>query len=168
MNVTEQLAVITAAENENETAFCKNCGGKLEHTPGRKPKKFCSDKCRMAWWYKKRRSGADQNAEGNGMTLRQKHSIRILRNLGFGYQKIANDLSLKKHQVRDYCRYHGLTGNAKQNMISVLESRFGRDTDSCTVKNYCWFCGNETKLTRKFCCDKCRYAYNYKRRTGKT
>lgn len=26
------------------------CGAALMQIPHRKPKKFCSDKCRMAWW----------------------------------------------------------------------------------------------------------------------
>jgi endogenous inhibitor of DNA gyrase (YacG/DUF329 family) len=31
---------------------CANCGKPLCHTPGKKQKRFCSDKCRMAWWTK--------------------------------------------------------------------------------------------------------------------
>ena len=31
---------------------CANCGRLLMHTPGAKRKRFCSDKCRMAWWAK--------------------------------------------------------------------------------------------------------------------
>ncbi|WP_088227363.1 helix-turn-helix domain-containing protein [Desulfosporosinus sp. FKB] len=30
--------------------LCPNCGKSLEHQPGRKRRKFCSDKCRMTWW----------------------------------------------------------------------------------------------------------------------
>lgn len=30
--------------------FCLSCGVKVEQTPGRKEKKFCSDACRMRWW----------------------------------------------------------------------------------------------------------------------
>jgi len=30
--------------------YCKQCGQEMEITAGRKLKKFCSDKCRMAWW----------------------------------------------------------------------------------------------------------------------
>jgi len=30
--------------------YCKQCGQEIEIIPGRKLKKFCSDKCRMAWW----------------------------------------------------------------------------------------------------------------------
>lgn len=30
--------------------FCKYCGRVVDQAPGRKEKKFCSDKCRMAWW----------------------------------------------------------------------------------------------------------------------
>ena len=29
---------------------CPMCGVALVQIPHRKPKKFCSDKCRMAWW----------------------------------------------------------------------------------------------------------------------
>ena len=29
---------------------CLQCGAKIEQLPHRKEKKFCSDKCRMAWW----------------------------------------------------------------------------------------------------------------------
>ncbi|MDD7260764.1 MAG: RNA polymerase subunit sigma-70, partial [Eubacteriales bacterium] len=30
--------------------FCLQCGALLTQTPGRKRIKFCSDKCRVAWW----------------------------------------------------------------------------------------------------------------------
>ena len=30
--------------------LCLQCGAKIEQPPHRKEKKFCSDKCRMAWW----------------------------------------------------------------------------------------------------------------------
>ena len=32
------------------TSTCANCCCLLRHTPGAKRKRFCSDKCRMAWW----------------------------------------------------------------------------------------------------------------------
>jgi endogenous inhibitor of DNA gyrase (YacG/DUF329 family) len=32
------------------TNACGNCGKSLEHTQGSKRKRFCSDKCRLAWW----------------------------------------------------------------------------------------------------------------------
>lgn len=35
-----------------KTTRCKECGTELICVEGKKPKKFCSDKCRMAWWYK--------------------------------------------------------------------------------------------------------------------
>jgi len=31
---------------------CPMCGAALMHTPQKKQKRFCSDKCRMAWWKK--------------------------------------------------------------------------------------------------------------------
>ncbi len=27
--------------------YCKTCGRRLEHTPGKRKKRFCSDKCRI-------------------------------------------------------------------------------------------------------------------------
>ncbi|MBP3805233.1 MAG: RNA polymerase subunit sigma-70 [Oribacterium sp.] len=32
------------------TKVCLQCGNPVGQIPGRKEKKFCSDKCRMAWW----------------------------------------------------------------------------------------------------------------------
>lgn len=43
----------TKAENNRislDADFCLHCGSVLIQTPGRKPMKFCSDKCRQAWW----------------------------------------------------------------------------------------------------------------------
>lgn len=30
--------------------YCKYCGKLLNQKPASKPRKFCSDKCRLAWW----------------------------------------------------------------------------------------------------------------------
>ena len=37
-------------EQSVATNTCSNCGCPLRHTPGSKHKRFCSEKCRMAWW----------------------------------------------------------------------------------------------------------------------
>lgn len=29
---------------------CECCGASITQTPGRKKKRFCSDRCRMVWW----------------------------------------------------------------------------------------------------------------------
>ena len=39
---------------------CRQCGGVLKLTPGRKRKRFCSDACRLCWWHGHRDLG--QNA----------------------------------------------------------------------------------------------------------
>lgn len=40
-----------AAESLTQTDdACENCGKPLEHTPGAKKKRFCSDNCRLEWW----------------------------------------------------------------------------------------------------------------------
>lgn len=35
---------------KNEQHICLNCGKKVKQNPGRKEKKFCSDRCRNHWW----------------------------------------------------------------------------------------------------------------------
>ena len=37
-----------------DATVCKNCGKPLKNKPKSKPKKFCSDKCRLAWWNENR------------------------------------------------------------------------------------------------------------------
>lgn len=39
-------------EAQESAMFCKNCGAVIEHTPKKKEKVFCSDKCRSMWWNK--------------------------------------------------------------------------------------------------------------------
>ena len=39
------------AEGE-QNSFCDHCGQPLIQTPGSKHKRFCSDRCRMQWWYR--------------------------------------------------------------------------------------------------------------------
>ncbi len=34
---------------------CRNCGVPLRHSPGSKPKTFCSDRCRYTWWNRRRK-----------------------------------------------------------------------------------------------------------------
>lgn len=41
---------------------CRQCGKGVEQTPGRKEKKFCSDRCRMQYWNNYYRGG---NKDGN-------------------------------------------------------------------------------------------------------
>ena len=38
-------------ENISINFKCKFCGADLVNVQGKKAKKFCNDKCRMAWWY---------------------------------------------------------------------------------------------------------------------
>jgi len=46
----EQTETPAPAGGESSTCFCRQCGVEIKQIPGRKIKKFCSDKCRMAWW----------------------------------------------------------------------------------------------------------------------
>ena len=42
--------VATPAPTYEAGHFCLCCGKPVQQTPGRKEKKFCSDKCRMVYW----------------------------------------------------------------------------------------------------------------------
>lgn len=39
-----------SCKNIKSTDFCKNCGRPIKSKPGHRPKQFCSDACRQAWW----------------------------------------------------------------------------------------------------------------------
>ena len=45
-----KIGVAIKQEQPAATNTCANCGCPLRHTLGAKRKRFCSDKCRMAWW----------------------------------------------------------------------------------------------------------------------
>lgn len=38
------------AVSEVKICACENCGKPVSQNPGRKQKRFCSDKCRNIWW----------------------------------------------------------------------------------------------------------------------
>jgi endogenous inhibitor of DNA gyrase (YacG/DUF329 family) len=44
------IVVAINPEQTIVTDVCANCGRPLNHTQGAKHRRFCSDKCRMAWW----------------------------------------------------------------------------------------------------------------------
>jgi hypothetical protein len=41
---------ISKYNDPDKFGTCKNCGIRINHTPGKKKRQFCSDKCRMKWW----------------------------------------------------------------------------------------------------------------------
>lgn len=41
---------LVLGEGLTEPHFCRNCGIEVVQIPGRKEKKFCSDRCRNLWW----------------------------------------------------------------------------------------------------------------------
>lgn len=44
------IDVASLQKNTEELSSCKNCGSPLFQKKGSKPKKFCCDECRTAWW----------------------------------------------------------------------------------------------------------------------
>lgn len=41
---------ISKEDTEAENALCKMCGKKLEQTPHKRKRIFCSNACRLKWW----------------------------------------------------------------------------------------------------------------------
>lgn len=41
---------VSKAEIADHKGMCRHCGRPLMQTPHKKAKRYCSDKCRMAWW----------------------------------------------------------------------------------------------------------------------
>lgn len=78
------------------------------------------------------------------MTDTEKNKILELRKLGYGYQKISNEIGISVSAVRNYC------------------------TKLDTI-NTCKECGKPIKITpgkkkRIYCCDKCRFIWWNKHR----
>ncbi len=45
-------AIQAKNDESKDIALCKCCGKNLVQIPKQKPKKFCTDKCRLDWWNK--------------------------------------------------------------------------------------------------------------------
>jgi len=80
------------------------------------------------------------------MNEMQKKQISTLRSQGYGYIRIARELELSENTVKSYCRRHGLSVDALQNMA------------------FCRNCGQpivnrEKRKPRQFCANLCRIAW---------
>lgn len=46
----EKADSCSSGEKKSYPLYCRYCGKLLNQKPASKPRKFCSDKCRLAWW----------------------------------------------------------------------------------------------------------------------
>ena len=53
-SICRRSGIKPLTSGEADPGRCRNCGMPLSHTAGAKQKLFCSDRCRYAWWNKKR------------------------------------------------------------------------------------------------------------------
>lgn len=84
------------------------------------------------------------------MTDAQKIQIGKLREAGYGYKKIAEQMGLSENTVKTYCRRHGFGGN-RTHLQTVTQSE----------EHHCLCCGTAVGQTpgrkqKKFCSDSCR------------
>jgi len=42
--------LMATVQPDGGQTFCHQCGTELTQVPGRKPRKFCTPACRVAWW----------------------------------------------------------------------------------------------------------------------
>lgn len=93
----KETAPVTS-QSDAETHYCLSCGVPVAQHPGRKEKKFCSDKCRNKWW----------NAHLDQVNRK---AIRDVVCLGCG-----RTFSVYGKADRKYCSHK-----------CYIEDRFGRD-----------------------------------------
>ena len=83
------------------------------------------------------------------MTDLEKHRITLLREKGYGYIRIANELGISVNTIKSFCR---------RNITHKTEPILTGEITSCEN------CGQEIRQIAKqkrkrFCCDKCRNAW---------
>ncbi|WP_437828977.1 HNH endonuclease [Niallia taxi] len=88
------------------------------------------------------------------LTFEQKEQIKELRLSGNGYVAIANELKVKRDQVRDYCKRNNLAGElgSKERNIKCLN---------------CGKTATTYNINAKFCSESCRSKYNKRNRGHK-
>ena len=80
------------------------------------------------------------------MTDEQKEQIKVLRQRGMGYIRVAQALGISENTVKSFCRRNKLTGQVKQEKLA---------------EHFCFYCGtavtqNPGRKEKKFCSNKCR------------
>lgn len=86
----------------------------------------------------------------------QKDKIKELRLKGMGYKAIANLIGLSRDSVRGFCRRNSLGGNKAVVALNIEVKVQKNEICICCKKPI------KQKIrgrTRKFCSDKCRYAW---------
>ena len=99
------------------------------------------------------------------MTETQKAKIFSMRMQGIGYHVIGSTLNLDENQVQQYCKTHGLAGEA--GLVSLNHAVW------CEQNNRCVFCGSKLEQPRtgrrkRFCSGNCRTKYCLLRKNCKT
>ena len=80
------------------------------------------------------------------MTDEQKEQIKVLRQRGMGYIRVAQALGISENTIKSFCRRNKLTGQVKQEKLA---------------EHFCFYCGtavtqNPGRKEKKFCSNKCR------------
>ena len=80
------------------------------------------------------------------MTDEQKEQIKVLRQRGMGYIRVAQALGISENTIKSFCRRNKLTGQVKQEKLA---------------EHFCLYCGaavtqNPGRKEKKFCSNKCR------------
>ena len=99
------------------------------------------------------------------MTETQKAKIFSMRMQGIGYHVIGSTLNLDENQVQQYCKTHGLAGDAS--LVSLNHAVW------CEQNNRCVFCGIKLEQPRvgrrkHFCSGNCRTKYCLMRKRNET
>ena len=85
------------------------------------------------------------------MTSEEKTRLTALRNEGFGYKRIAQELGISENSVKTFCRRNRLASAAKKEELAA----------DCRSEQRCLFCGGTVvqspgRKEKKFCSRDCR------------
>lgn len=93
------------------------------------------------------------------MNEEQRAAVVRLRNLGWGYKRIAVALEVSRDEVRNYCVAKGLNGCAKDRVKEENSLNSEAENNRC---RYCWKPIQQPKTGRRraFCSGECRRLWN--------
>ncbi len=103
---------------------CPCCGGKVAQNPGRKAKRFCSDKCRNTWW-NSRLDQVERKAHYEFVCAYCKKPFTAYGNAGRKYCShecyVISRIDLEVGRMQKNKNEVGDTGREKETLVPVCE-----------------------------------------------
>jgi endogenous inhibitor of DNA gyrase (YacG/DUF329 family) len=118
--ISETQANIAVTDN---AMACPQCGNKISLVSGRKPKKFCSDECRVRWW----NSHSDQVSRKALYSFKCASCGRDFTAYGNAKRRYCSHACYCADRFGSRSNYHPLPGS--------LQTRPWKEAERCERKN---------------------------------